>query len=318
MTRQLFKKILHVAVLAFIAAHALVLGQGSEALRVLGEMRAALGGDAKLAAVKSFMASGRSARTAGQFQLSSEFEMNCELPDKYVKTETISMGTAGTTNKVGFNGGTLIQETSSPASMAGHGGGGGVVMFRSAGGPAPSGPPPTPEQQATLDANRLRIVKAEFTRLTAAMFGASFGGNPVEFTHVGQAEAPEGKADILEIKGAQDFVARLFVDGRTRRPLMITWQGPGMAPVINMRSSSDGGSHASAADRDRTIDARMREMQAAAQRVVEHRMYFSDYREVDGVRLPHQIVRSVDGATVEEIAFEKFKLNERIDVKKFR
>ena len=202
------KRLFQFAVVGIIATEALVIGQGSEATRVLNEMRAALGGD-KLAAVRNFIASGRSARSAGQFQLTGEFEIFCELPDKYVKKETISMGGMGSAaSSLGFNGDTLLQESSAPGVVAS---GGGTMMYRvGPGGAAPGGASPTPEQQAAMKANALKSVKTDFTRLTVALFGASFSGNPVEFSYGGTAESPDGKADVIDVKGPNEFAARLY------------------------------------------------------------------------------------------------------------
>ena len=46
---------------------------------------------------------------------------------------------------------------------------------------------------------------------------------PLEFKYAGQAEAPDGKADVLEVQGPDGFTAKLFVDGKTHLPLMLTW-----------------------------------------------------------------------------------------------
>lgn len=187
----------------------------------------------------------------------------------------------------------------------------------------------TPEQQAAMKANMLRNVKNEFTRLTVALLGTSYSGNPVEFVYGGQAESPDGKADIVEIKGANDFTAKLFVDGRTRRPVMMSWQAPNATVTTSGPRFSGGGSGGTVVmggggsssvtqSGGQISEDRLKEMMAAAQKMVEHRWYFSEYRDVDGVKLPFQIVRSIDGNTTEELTFEKFKLNAKIDEKKFK
>jgi hypothetical protein len=315
----------HVVVVGIIAVQALVIGQGSEAMRVLSEMRAALGGE-KLAAVKSFSANARSARSAGQFQLSGDVEILCELPDKYVRTENLSIGGASASSVLGFSGDTLIQQTASPGAMAmGHG----QMVVRPAGSGPVGGQPPSAEQQAAMRAVMLRNAKTDFTRLTVALLGSSFAGNPVEFTYAGQAESPDGKADVLEVKGGYDFAAKLYVDGKTRLPLMMSWRAPA-ATVTTMsisRPSGAGGAVtrgggagavSSGGQGGAMSEDRMKEMMAAAEKLVEHRWYFSEYREVDGVKLPFQIVRSVDGNTTEELTFERFRINPKIDAKKFR
>jgi hypothetical protein len=53
------------------------------------------------------------------------------------------------------------------------------------------------------------------------MFAGSFAGYPLIFTYVGQAEAPQGKADVLEAKGPSNFTMRFFVAQTTHLPA--TW-----------------------------------------------------------------------------------------------
>ena len=325
------KRAFHFAVIAVLATEALIIGQGQDAARVLNEMRAALGGD-KLNGVTSLTINGRSARTMGQFQMTGDVEILCELPDKYLKKEDLNIGGMGSmSSTLGFNGETLLQESSSPSQPMAHGGG--MVIMR--GGPGgtmsggPGGAPPSPEQQAAMKATMLRNAKTEFTRLTVALLGASYSGNPVTFVHAGQAESPEGKADILEIKGANDFAAKLYVDVATHRPLMLSWQAPG--PQIMTSSSGgrtggamvfSGGAPATSASGTQGVqpmsDERMKELMESAKKLVEHRMYLSDYRDVDGVKIPHTLVRSVDGNTTEELTLEKVRLNAKIDAKKFK
>ncbi len=306
------KRAFHVAIVGVIGVQALILGQGPEAARVLSEMRAALGGD-KVASVRAFSATGRSARTLGQFQLTGDIDIQCELPDKYVKREELSMGAAAMSNTLGFNGETLIRHVSQPATTSmGHG----TVMMRPAGSAAP-GTTLSEAQQAAMNASLLRNARAEFTRYTVAFFGASFAGSPVEFTYGGQAESPDGKADIIDVKGADDFHARLFVDGRSRRPLMMSWKAPN-AQVVSSGMRQMQVPAGQGVDRDRMIEDRLKELTDAAMQLVEHRLYFSDYRDVDGVRLPHQIVRAIDGTTSEELTIERFRLNPKIDPKQFK
>jgi hypothetical protein len=41
-------------------------------------------------------------------------------------------------------------------------------------------------------------------------------------------------------------------------------------------------------------------------------VYLADYKEVNGVKLPHRMTQAVDGAPVEEWTFEKVKVNPEI------
>jgi len=41
-------------------------------------------------------------------------------------------------------------------------------------------------------------------------------------------------------------------------------------------------------------------------------VYLADYKDVDGVMLPHRLTQAVDGTTVEEWSFEKVRVNPEI------
>ncbi len=50
---------------------------------------------------------------------------------------------------------------------------------------------------------------------------------------------------------------------------------------------------------------------------VEQRLFFADYREVDGLRLPFRIRRAAGAETTEETTFDRFRINARIDPRRF-
>jgi hypothetical protein len=39
-------------------------------------------------------------------------------------------------------------------------------------------------------------------------------------------KSPDGKAYVIDVKNADGFAARLFIDEATQLPLMLTYQGP--------------------------------------------------------------------------------------------
>jgi len=163
-----------------------------DAAAVLAEAREALGGEKRLSAVKNFVVTGHTRQVRGDNLVPIEFEIAAELPDRYVRKDEIPAQESGPTSS-GFNGDELIQLPIAPAPSSPPG---------RAGGPA------TPPTQAQLDAmrkTRVDGVKQDFVRLTLGMFAASFSSYPLTFTYVGQAEAPQGKADVLEAKAPPNF-----------------------------------------------------------------------------------------------------------------
>ncbi len=51
--------------------------------------------------------------------------------------------------------------------------------------------------------------------------------------------------------------------------------------------------------------------------LIEHRLYYADYRDVSGRRFPFRLRRAIAADTVEETNFDEFKINPRIDPRKF-
>jgi hypothetical protein len=147
------------------------------------------------------------------------------------------------------------------------------------------GPPPDP----------VAILKQDFARLTLGMFATSFSTYPLTFAAAGVAEAPEGKADVIEVKGEANFSARLFINSQTHLPLMLSWEGPSNPPSPQ----------ASAGQAPQQPGS------------TENRIYYADYRDVDGLKFPFRIRRAVGAITTEETTFDRFRINAKIDPKKF-
>jgi hypothetical protein len=315
-----------------------------DAATVLAEAREALGGEKRLSAVKNFVVTGRTRQVRGDNLVPIEFEIAVELPDKYVRKDEIPAQESGPTS-TGFNGDELIQlpvpaAPTPPLGMA-------PGMGRAA-GPAT---PPSPEQLEAARKTRVASVKQDFVRLTLGMFAGSFSSYPLTFTYVGQAEAPQGKADVVEGK-APNFTVRLFVNSQTHLPIMVSWQAPGR-PAGPARggtppspppgasasqgppSGAPGASGASAAQGPPSGPPGASAGQppppppgasagqgatgrsGAAPAPVEYRIYFADYRDVDGLQWPFRLRRATGSDTTEETIFDRFRINTKIDPKKF-
>ena len=49
----------------------------------------------------------------------------------------------------------------------------------------------------------------------------------------------------------------------------------------------------------------------------ENRLYFADYRDVDGLRLPFRLRRAIGSETTEETTFDRYRINPKIPPAKF-
>ena len=346
-----------------------------DASAILAQAREALGGEKRLSAVKNFVATGRTRQVRGDNLVPIEFEIFVELPDKYLRKDEIPLKRADRRPQA---------STARIASVAGRRRAAAPPGWRTAAArlrmPAFSKP-----QESPCDA-----VKQDFARLTLGMFAASFSTYPLTFTYVGEAEAPQGKADVIDAKGPNNFTLRLFINQQNHLPIMVSWQGPapgrgrgpggpGMpggappgagrgaapagapgergappagaapagqggtppagergAPPAGERGApapaptGAGGAAAPTGERGAAAPAGERGAAPAGDRGAapggrgmppgggpagtpppENRLYFADYRDVDGMQFPFRLRRAVGPDTVEETTFDRFKSTPR-------
>ena len=309
------------------------------AAKVLADARAALGGEAKLAAIKSFTTTGRTRRVQGDNLVPIEFEILVELPDKYLRKDEVPAQESDPTT-IGFNGPNLLQI---PAPVAPE--------------PRPGMPAPPPGQFETMLKARALTARQDFARLMLGLFATSTDAYPLTFKYIGQAEAPQGKAHVLEATGESNFKIKYFVHMESSLPVMVSWTGPAR-PTAPMRTAPPADAHAAhgppaaaapaaapppappsaraapatsgaapsaqappapsrpgAAPSAQAPQAPSSPGQATAP--PENRLYFADYRDVDGIKLPFRLRRGIGTNTTEETTFDRFRLNPKIDPRRF-
>jgi hypothetical protein len=308
---------------------AAVAQEDRKAVDVLAASRKAIGGK-KLDSLKSLSVQAAMQRNVGNFQMNSDLELFVELPDKYMRSESSSNAMVNMANTLGFNGDRPLK-SSGPAGIAP--GGGMMIRMGGPGGPAiGSGEKPTPEQQQQIDRQIVRSARHDISRLMLGWFGMTHPSLSAQYTYAGEAESPDGKAYVIDVKTADGFAARLFIDENTQLPLMLTYQGPqprivtaggprlapGGAPQAQPRQGSpqqmsEDERKKLAADADKQI----REMEKQAPVMVEYTLFFDDWREEDGIKFPHALRRASAGTTTEEWTVNKVKVNPKIDPKKF-
>jgi hypothetical protein len=121
---------------------------------------------------------------------------------------------------------------------------------------------------------------------------------PLEFIAAGQAESPDGKADVIDVAGPNSFAAKLFLDTSTHRPLMLMYRG--LAPRVIVTTQQRG---------DTPSSERGAATAPPAADLVDITMFLDDYKRVEGLLLPHHITRSVDGQPSEEWTCKSIAIN---------
>jgi hypothetical protein len=252
--------------------------------QLLAQARAALGGESALARVQGLTASGSYRRTLQDRELSGDLMIDMQLPDKLLRTESMSPhGDVTVITEQGIAGETLLRSQRALNAPPG-------VVIR-------MGPPPAGDAEAQA----IRNARADLARLAIALLLSAPSSFPVEFAHGGEAESPDGKADVLDAKGPGSFALRIFLDKASHRPLMLSYRG--VAPRLMIQTQRMG-----PGDQQRGEGAAAHAA-ASPPAPVEIDMFLADYKKVDGVWLPHHVSRSIDAKPSEEWTIKSFKLN---------
>lgn len=297
---------------------ATALAQDAKAAEVLAKTRKAIG---KVDAIKALSVEASTSRNVGSMQMSSEVELLVEMPDKYLKREE-SRGMMNMTMATGFNGDRAIM----PAGGASMAPGGAMVIRMGPGGAIHDAPKPTPEQLAQMSAATLRNARAEASRFMLGWMGMAHPALEAQYTYAGEAESPDGKAHVIDVKDADGFEARLFIDQNNHMPLMVTYKGRAPRVMTSGPMRVAPGAAPGAGSRPPTEDERKKMQQDVEERlrrevaespIVEFSLFFDDWREVDGVAFPHVMRRASGGETTEEWTITKVRINPKIDAKKF-
>ena len=304
------------AALALIVTAVSLGAQQDKGIQLMAQARKAMGGEQKLATVKALslratyqremgiqgMAGGGRATivmnggptAGGNGQVTGEIEVDVELPSKFIKVDT-STGFMAMTRTEGFDGDRPFADATSA-----HPG----VRIRI---DRPTDDPARAKQA-------LQQNQAELARLLLGILGSTQSSFPVTYSHAGIAESTDGKADMIDVKGPDNFAVRLFLDTQTHLPLMLTYMAP--EPRIVM-AASDRRAPNEVAERERIENAR-KQAEATPQKMVEHRLFFSDYRDVGSLSLPHRIARGTAEKTTEEWEVKSYKINPSLKPERFK
>lgn len=275
------------------------------ALSLRAEFRREMAGPAAGGGAMVIMRGPAGAMSSGG-QVAGSLAIDVVFPDKYYREETTTGGLAMTRIE-GFEGARPFLDiaSSNPGTR--------IMVNNRADDPAAA-------------ATALKRGTADLARLLLGLIGRTHGAMPVTYTYAGEAESADAVADVIEVTGPDEFKARLFVDASSHLPLMLTYMQPEARVVQMVRRDGDerepragaGSPPQLSPDERAQLEEQMKAANATPPTLVEHRMFFSEYREIDGIRLPHRIARGTAGKTVEEWEVKEYKLNPAIRADRFK
>jgi len=352
MTTNCLRRVLITVTLGTAVAAAAPAQDASRGAALMAAARQAIGGENRLAAVKTLQVTGTFRRVIASNDSDGDLDVFLELPDKYLRsektgtpgqpsTETIEalVGTAmrdvvrggggrggrgggsggggdvaGTSDGLGGDGGGDGARAAADGSDRGDGLGAADGRGRGQGAGENVGTGPERGRGGSgVDLDTQRRARqAEVGRLWLMWLLRSEA--PV--TWIGIAESPDGKADVLETRFAGEST-RLFLDATSHMPLMMTWQAvPGRAGGLGGRRGGDGrrgrGPGQPGADGPDAGAA-----QGGPPQPMTFEMTFADHRVVNGIRLPHLVTRGTNGQTIERWTIGSYRVNPSLNAETF-
>jgi hypothetical protein len=270
-------------------------GDAARAQELLKAARAALGGEAKLAAVKSLSVSGIRTMQSPRGGIESELKLDFQMPDKYRRTTTTVFGGNEISVAEIVNGAEAGVESSNPGGLGGPGSGGAV---RGPGGPGGRAPDP---------ARQRRTLQDEYARVVMAILLAPPSNVPLEFFYTGDGDVNGDPCHVLEMKSADRVLGQLLLDANSKQPRAIRWRGLGGGAAF--RGGAGGGEPRREPPKQGEAPPPPRELPIELQ--------ITAYRTVEGLQFPSQIMRLVDGEVREEWLLTRYRLNAAIKPSQF-
>ena len=269
----------------------------SRAQEVLKQAREAIGGEEQLQKVQGLNINGQYRRTFGDRQMEGDREISISLPNKYLVEDAMNAGGLATSmiNTRGLNG---------DRAWSANSGGGGNMIIRMG---APGGQSLTAEQ---IEAAQRRMYSAEFSRYLLAMILTAPASAAVEYKYAGESDVEEVPADVVEVTGPDNFMARIFFDKKSHLPLLLSYRGP--KPRIMTMTRQGGGATRSPEDIKKARDEAEKKMQAEAPaqpEVVDFYIRLTEHKKVSGLMLPHKLTFLTENEVSEEFDIKKYEVN---------
>ncbi|MBA3242270.1 MAG: hypothetical protein H0T60_13660 [Acidobacteria bacterium] len=259
------------------------------ARKVLNQARAAIGSDATLSGVKSFTSSWRFRRLLRNGEQSSgELQLDFLLPDKFTRNETVNL--SGNTGKIItlsiLNGDEAWSDVRSSSVE--------IPVINSGSGGA-----------AERDILR-KSLRKDYAGYLLQFLLTSAPSPAVEFTYIGEAQAEDGQADVIEVKDEKISLSmRLFFDKETHRLLLLTYR-----EAAPRKFSLPSSGKKSFQPEQQSVPASPPD--------TEVQLRYADYRPEDGILVAHRITRTRNGKLDQEMELKSFKVNPPFNLDHFK
>jgi hypothetical protein len=293
-------------------------GDVERAVELLKQARAAIGGEAAVGSVQSLSINGRTHRqlqlpNQELKQLNGEFELSMILPDRMIRIEKLTHGTAEASERVESDERKESKVKDVQVKVVRHKGDGhGEKAAR-------------------------HHEQAEIARFMVGLLLTPPSSVAATSNYIGEGNVDGARADIIEMTGANGFTMKLYLDRSSHLPLMMSYKGSlpripiekhlkgdgttvtnDEKDVVIVRHKTQGESSEGTPNviferklKDGDVPAEGRKVVIGASMLenAEIQIRFSDFRAVSGVLLPHTMTHFVNGNLDAVWTVEKYEVN---------
>jgi hypothetical protein len=268
---------------------------------VIAQARHAISRNVAAAGVSSLSIGAKVRRVlqaSGGMEVTSDVQLEFLLPERFRRTESMTFGAVSREITMGLNGNDLLWDDGGAAALLGR---------------DPTAPGLLQEQ------TKLELRREAFRLLTVWLLAPPLTP-PAAITYAGVAEAPDGKADVVDVQGGPGGLGlRLFLDTASHRLLMATYvsqvSDPDQAKAIKdalMEKARKDPQNAR-----KLVLAASEDIEKLPKKAITVEMHFSDYRAIGGVTLPGTMVVDTEGQGQEEWTIVSCTLNAPIKPERF-
>ena len=298
----------------------------ARAEEVLKQARAAIWDETKSKPLKSLSISATTHRSRGGNEIATDTTVDILLPDKFLRTDLSHFGVGSELANIrAING----DQTWFDVKLSG----GGPIGLGGGMAPPPPGPPGNENGRSNLDPSFTggggapdggmltqisQTSAADLDRLLLSWLLIAPASLHAEFNYVGEAKVEGKTVDVIEVTSAGDFKARLSIDQQTHQVLQLSHTIK--VPRMNFNRGQQGQNRNRQLTQEEREKLREEARARAAEgdlREVEIRWLISDYRNENGLNLPHHIAKSVGSQVYEQVEVKQVKINPSLKSDKF-
>ncbi|MGH9897530.1 MAG: hypothetical protein ACRD4L_01590 [Pyrinomonadaceae bacterium] len=254
---------------------------------LMAQARKAVSGNKRLGSVNGLIVVGKYQRVQNSYDNSGEINVSIQLPDKFMLKRVFDFNAPGnvvtTTHVTALNG--------DMAWMDAYASGGATSLKKV--------DPSNGEEYKKFK----KVLADQYTMYMLELLLTSPAPFPVQYTFVGEAEIPDGRADVIDVKGSEGFALRIFLNKETHLPLMYSYKT--LKPTITRVTIATDSSGKSKANSLPTPNFPERK-----EEYIDLNIQVFDYKSVNGIMLPHRfLTKPVDGSYTEELNVTKYQIN---------